>query len=176
MLALPSLVAAVALMAPLIAAIVLSDLRTLRIPNRMVLVLFGIFLVTGLPLGLAGIDWGLPWDTFLWRIGYALAAFGVGFGLYVLAGGNVGGGDLKLIAAVAPFLSGSSVASYLLLVALIALGGLVLHWIVRKMLRGRQTGWESLDQNVYFPAGLALAVGLFVQLAVTLASRLGAFA
>lgn len=172
MLALPSLVTALALLVPLMAAIALSDLRRLRIPNRMVLLVFGVFLVTGAPLGLAGLDWGLPGDVFLWRIGYAVAVLAGAFLLYSVASAKVGGGDLKLIAAMAPFLSGDSLGGFLLIYVVVSLAGLVLHRLIRAGLRGRETGWKALDQSVYFPAGLLLGVALLVQLGFRLWARL----
>lgn len=173
MLELPSLVAAVLLMTPLMLAIGIMDMRTLRIPNRMVLMVVGVFFAVSLPLGLLGLPWGLPWDVFLWRIAYGVIAFGLALGLYSLAGGRVGGGDLKLIAALAPFLSGDSVGPFLLSYALVSVVGLMGFAIIRVAARGRTTGWAAFDQGFYFPAGLLLGLAMVIGLWARLAERLG---
>jgi len=170
--ALPSLIVIVALMVPLMVAIAISDLKTLRIPNRMVLAVFVIFLVTSLPGGPAGLDWGLPWETFLWRLAYAVLAFGAGFLLYIVAGGRVGGGDLKLIAAIAPFLYAGNLEGFLVSYAAVCLIGLLLHFMARKLVLSGDTGWRALDQTLYFPAGLALGIATTVVLTYELFQRL----
>jgi len=172
MFALPSLAVAFAVTAFLMAAIAWNDLRRLKIPNKLVLAVFVTFLLTGLPGQPAGLDWGLPWETFLWRLGYAVAAFGIGFLLYIGAGGHVGAGDIKLIAAIAPFMSQQNLVAYLVIWAVVALVGLALHYVLRKALAGRETGWKAFDQNAYFPAGLALGIAIVAVLGIELTERL----
>ena len=173
MFALPSLILVVALATLILLAIAWHDLRRLKVPNRLVLALFVSFLVAGFPGEFLGLDWGLPGDVFLQRLLYGVIAFFIGFAVHQIAGGNVGAGDLKLIAALVPFLAGGGVLNFLLIYALVSFAGLVLFFLARVMLRGRVSGWAALDQALYFPAGVLLGVAMIIQLASELAVRLG---
>ncbi|MBK0400776.1 prepilin peptidase [Limibaculum sp. M0105] len=159
----PALTLAFAVMLPLMAYVILSDLRTMKIPNWAVLAAFGVFLVTGL--------WGLPFDVYLWRIFHAVIALLAGFVLFSVAGGSIGAGDLKLIAAITPFVPGSAVTGVLLIFALSAIGLIVFHQIARRVVRVRETGWKSLDQTVYLPAGVALGLTIVLFLGLDLSTR-----
>lgn len=159
-----ALALAFAAILPLMAYVILSDLRTMKIPNWAVLAVFVVFLATG--------SWGLPFDVFLWRLLHAVIAFAAGFALFSVAGGAIGAGDLKLIAAITPFVPGSAVMAVLLIFALSAIGLLVFHQIARRVLRRSGTGWKSLDQAVYLPAGVALGLTIVVYLGLDLSSRL----
>lgn len=160
----PPLIVAFAAMVPLIGYIIYSDLRALRIPNWTVLAVLAVFVVCGL--------WGLPFGTFLWRLAAGLIALALGFGLYALAGGKIGGGDMKLTAALVPFVPGGQLGFVLLLYAVVSITALIVHRFVRATLRGRQTGWIALDQKVYFPAGLILGLTMLIYLGSEVASRL----
>jgi prepilin peptidase CpaA len=142
------------------------DLKWLRIPNWCVLAVVGLFIVTGL--------WGLPLDLFAWRFLQGVIVLFVGFGLYSISGGRVGGGDIKLIAALTPFIAGPDVAFVLLIFAGLSVIGLMLHRLVRGFLRGRKTGWAALDQKRFFPAGLLLGGTIMIYLVVQLAGRFSA--
>lgn len=173
MFALPSLIAAVVLITPVLLAIAWHDLRRLKVPNRLVLAVVLCFLIVGFPGGLLGLEWGLPWEVFLKRLFYGVVAFFIGFGIHQIAGGNVGAGDLKLIAALVPFLASGSVLNFLLIYALASFAGLALFFLARMALRGRTSGWAALDQALYFPAGVLLGIAMIIQLATELATRLG---
>jgi prepilin peptidase CpaA len=138
----------------------------LRIPNWCVLAVVGLFIVTGL--------WGLPLDLFAWRFLQGVIVLFVGFGLYSISGGRVGGGDIKLIAALTPFIAGPDVAFVLLIFAALSVIGLMLHRLVRGFLRGRKTGWAALDQKRFFPAGLLLGGTIMIYLVVQLVGRFSA--
>ncbi len=158
-----ALAVATAAMAVVMAITAWIDLKALRIPNWCVLAVLGIFIVTGL--------WGLPLETFAWRLLHGLILLVLGFGLYSVAGGRVGGGDIKMIAALTPFVPGAHVGFVLILFALLALVGLLVHRLVRAMLRDRQTGWAALDQKRFFPVGLLLGGTIMIYLVIQLAGR-----
>lgn len=160
----PALILAFATMLPLMAFVIFTDLRTMKIPNWAVLAAFAVFLVTGL--------WGLPFDVYLWRIGHALIALLAGFVLFSLAGGGIGAGDLKLIAAITPFVPGSSVGLVLFIFAVSVFALLAFHQVTRMVVRRRETGWKSLDQKVYLPAGVALGLTIVLFLGLDLSSRI----
>lgn len=158
-----ALLLAVALLVPLMVLIAWYDTRELRIPNWTVLAVFAVFLATG--------SWGLPVETFLWRIGYAVATLLVGFLVYALAGKRIGAGDLKLLAALAPFLSGATLSEFLLIYVFVSFAGLVVFFIARKIVGRRKIGWKALEQAVYFPAGVLLGVSMTVALLGEAAAR-----
>ncbi|MEM7671066.1 MAG: hypothetical protein AAF317_18410, partial [Pseudomonadota bacterium] len=132
--------------------------------NWLVLCVFGVFLVTGF--------WGLPLEIFLWRLGYAIGFLAFGFAVFTLSNGNVGGGDLKLIAALVPFILPEHAADVLLLLAILALIGLVVHRVIYVVKRDRMTGWLALDQKAYFPVGLLIGLTTCIYLGDLLLTRL----
>lgn len=158
-----ALAVATAAMAVIMAITAWHDLKALRIPNWCVLVVLGIFLVTG--------PWGLPLDVFAWRLLHAVIVLMLGFGLYTISSGHVGGGDIKMIAALTPFVPGSAVGFVLLVFALLSLVGLIIHRLLRAMLRDRKTGWAALDQRRFFPVGLLLGGTIMIYLVVELLGR-----
>jgi prepilin peptidase CpaA len=92
------------------------DLLTMTIPNRISIGLIAAFLVAALaaPLG---------WTEIVSHIGAGLLMLGVGIALF--AGGFLGGGDAKLLAAAALWFGFDGLVEYLLLVS-IAGGALVI--------------------------------------------------
>ncbi len=146
----PALILAILLMAPLMATVLVIDTRDLRIPNWSVLAVIGIFLATG--------SWGLPFDVFLWRLLYGVLALVFGFLIYNLAQGGIGAGDLKLLAALAPFLSASNLFEFAVIYAIVSIIGTFGFWLIRKLLRGRAQRWKALGPTIYFPAGVFIGV------------------
>jgi prepilin peptidase CpaA len=110
-----ALIAATAVMAVLMGLAGWFDLKALRIPNWCVLAVVALYIVTGL--------WGLPLDVFAWRFLYGVIVLFVGFGLYSISGGHVGGGDIKLIAALTPFIAGKDLLFVLMVFALLSRSG-----------------------------------------------------
>ncbi len=159
-----ALMAATTAMAILMVLVTWFDLKQLRIPNWSVLAVLGVFIVTGL--------WGLPLDVFGWRLLAGVIVLFVGFALYSLGGGNVGGGDIKMMAALTPFIAGKDVAFVLIVFACLSFVGIMLHKLVRAKLRDRETGWKALDQQRFFPVGLLLGATIMLYLGRELAERL----
>lgn len=156
-----ALMAATAAMAVLMGLAAWFDLKALRIPNWCVLAVVGVFIVTGL--------WGLPLELFAWRFLHGVIVLFVGFGLYSISSGRVGGGDIKLIAALTPFIAGPDVGFVLLVFALLSFAGLLVHRLARALLRDRKTGWMALDQKRFFPAGLLLGGTIMIYMGWQLA-------
>jgi prepilin peptidase CpaA len=163
MMEMQALIAATAVMAVLMGLTGWFDLKALRIPNWCVLAVVALFIVTGL--------WGLPLDVFAWRFLHGVIVLFVGFGLYSISGGHVGGGDIKMIAALTPFIAGKDLLFVLMVFALLSFAGVMLHRFVRAMLRDRKTGWAALDQKRFFPAGLLLGGTIMIYLGLELAGR-----
>lgn len=164
-----ALTIATAGMVPLALIIAYFDLRDMRIPNWGVLAVFALFLVVALPV----LPWGLDWETFLWRLGYGVIVFFLGFALYTVVGGRVGAGDLKLLSVLAPYLSVDTLFGFALIYLLVSFGGLILYLGARMAISGRKTGFEGLDRRGYFPAGVLLGISMALLLGFELSARLG---
>ncbi len=160
MIAPPALWLAIAAMLPLMGLAAWYDLKHLRIPNGLALAVLAVFLVTGL--------WGLPLETYLWRLGAGVAVLAAGFALF--AAGLIGGGDAKMAAALAPFVAAEDVAALLLVYAVVTLALLVVLRLAMQLSRHRQTGWRAVDQYArparerVFPMGLIFAITIAVYL------------
>lgn len=134
-----------------------SDLKTMKIPNWVSIALICLFI----PLGLIF----LPWETVLWRLlaGFLMLVFT--FLLNMI--GQMGGGDAKLLAASAPYVSWDTDIQILLWIIAGALWlTLILHLIARRIpfIRRVTPDWESWEAGRYFPMGTSIAVALVAYL------------
>ena len=139
---------------PLLSWAIWLDLTALCIPNWLVGGVLGVFLVAGLV--------ALPLDLFAWRLGQGVLLLAIGFGLFSV--GVLGGGDAKLVAALAPFVPWVDVGHVMALFAIIAIVTLMLFVLTRRVVRNRHTGWDALDQDVNFPMALAIAPTMILYL------------
>lgn len=93
--------AAFALMVPLMLYTAWYDIKHLRIPNWIPLTVLGIYIVTGL--------WGLPWEAVLWGLAAGAAALVLFFCVWAVMDmigiAGIGAGDIKLFAALVPFVA-----------------------------------------------------------------------
>ena len=109
------------------AVAVFSDLRQRRIPNKLSVSILLAGLALRVPLG---------WESLAWGSAAALLAFGFGFVFFLL--GGLGGGDVKLMAALAVFLEPFGLLVALVVMALV--GGLMAVVSVSRARRLRTTG------------------------------------
>ena len=130
-----------------------TDLFTLRVPNRIVIALALLFFLAAPLAGLGLADIGL-------HAGLALVALALGFALFSLD--LVGGGDAKLFAASCLWLGPQAIVPYALYGALIggALALLLLFWRAQPLPATLASkGWlvrlHSSDEGM--PYGIALA-------------------
>ena len=161
----PALIAAAAALTPLMLIACFIDLKYLRIPNWLVLAVLAVFVVTGL--------WGLPFETFLWRLLYAVIFLVLGFVAYNLAGGSIGAGDIKLIAVLVPFMAPVDLPRILLIWSITAVLGIMLHRVIYNKSGIKGTGWEAFDQKIYFPVGLLIGLTMCLYMGWVLADRFG---
>ncbi|NOX40624.1 MAG: hypothetical protein GXP05_08960 [Alphaproteobacteria bacterium] len=133
-----------------------SDLKFMKITNKAVLILVGVFVVFGLI--------ALPLETWLWRLSHLLIVLAIGFVASSL--GLVGGGDAKYAAAIAPFVAFSDLRMVLILFAVMLLSALVVHKIAARIpaIRSRTPDWKSWSAGKDFPMGLALSGTLITYL------------
>jgi prepilin peptidase CpaA len=137
---------------PICAWVVWSDLKTMKIPNKSVIALIGVFVFAGLVV--------MPLEPWLWRWLNFAVVLAIGFVLNAVA--NVGAGDAKFAAAAALFVTASHAGFILPLFAAFLLAAFAAHRIFRAIpavVRATPdwVSWQRKD----FPMGLAL-VGTFV--------------
>jgi len=160
MIATPALWVAFAAMVPLMVWASWSDLKTLKIPNILVLAVLGVFIVTGL--------WGLPTDVFFWRLLHGVIVLFAGFAAFSF--GLIGGGDAKMAAALTPFIAPPDLGQFFIAYGVTTLLLLMVLRLVMQINRHRETGWLSVDQmkkparERVFPMGLIFGVTMVVYL------------
>lgn len=139
-----------------------SDLATMRIPNRSVLLLAGAFLVFGLI--------ALPLETWAWRLVQMAAVLALGFVANMAR--LIGGGDAKYAAAMAPYFAPQDASLVMILLAAMLLGAFVSHRALRMIpiIRRLTPEWKSWNAGRDFPMGLALSGTLLGYLALAAAS------
>ena len=162
-------------------ALAAYDIRHRRLPTRLVAVVAGLYIVDALVAG----D---PWLLIVKHGAVALAAFVIGFGLFALRW--IGGGDVKLAAAIFMWTGAPLAWPVLLLVSAlglpVALCSMLAARIARRHDAGvardnnrprstlrRLAGWCSAKRGV--PYGVALAAGGAAGLWLPLIFRLPRF-
>lgn len=152
------------LVAPLMLAVILCDLRLMRIPNRLV----GLVLVVAI-VSLAMTE---PLTEVLWRFCAALVVFAAGLALF--AARLMGGGDVKLMAALTLLIPTAALPVFGLLFSACIVLGVILLVALRAMSDAQSTRWLSLRDRRRFPLGLSIGMaGLtFVALGERLTSTL----
>ena len=136
-----------------------SDLKHMKIPNRAVYALAGVWLVAGALL--------FPLDAWAWRWVNAVAVYFVGYILYALRA-PVGAGDAKFAAAAAPFVFPNHVGVILVSLSMFSIAALIAHRTLRAIpaVVRATPDWASWKRGKNwltekFPFGLAL-VATFV--------------
>lgn len=124
-----------------------NDMAFMKIPNKAVVALFGVFVVVGL--------FALPFQDYLWRFAQLAAVLALGFVLNLARA--VGAGDAKFAAAMAPFVDPGDLRVMLVLFAAVLLAAFATHRAARAVpsLRRAFPTWESWTRRD-FPMGLAL--------------------
>lgn len=152
---------------PIAIWVALSDLKTMKIPNKAVLALMAVFVVVGLV--------ALPFNEYLWRYAHFGVVIVIGFVLSTV--GLMGAGDAKFGAAMAPFIALADLGTFLFLLAGTTFAALVLHTIIRytPALKRLFPTWESLavEEDRSFrkkriPYGFGLAPALVFYLLIPL--------
>lgn len=124
-----------------------TDLREMRITNQAVIALAVVFLVVGLI--------ALPLPVYGWRIVQMVAVLAAGFMLN--AGGAIGAGDAKFLAAAAPYVAGGDVRWLMAIYASCLLAAVASHRLAKYTpLRRIAPEWKSWTMGRKFPMGLAL--------------------
>ena len=134
-----------------------SDLATMKIPNKAVLALMGVFFVVGLI--------AFPFETWAWQWLHFVIVLAVGFVLTVV--GLMGAGDAKFAAAAAPFILATDSFNVVAILVISTVFGFVSHRLARiSPLRRLVPNWVSWERTRQFPMGYPLALTLVAYLAL----------
>ena len=133
-----------------------NDLRVMRIPNKLVLALAGVFLVVGLIAMPSWQDYGM---------GLVAMFVMLIVGMVANAAGLMGAGDSKFIAAAAPFIALGDLRFLLFLFSANILACVVTHRMTKATpLRQMAPEWVSWDRGKKFPMGFSLGATLVIYL------------
>lgn len=134
-----------------------SDMKFMKIPNKAVLALVGVFVLVG-PLA-------LPFDEYLWRYLHLVVVLAITFVANLLR--VMGAGDSKFIAAMAPFVDRGDGLAVFQIAAVVLLAAFATHRLFRALpaIRRSLPDWKSWT-SAKFPMGLGLAGMLIVYLAL----------
>lgn len=125
----------------------MSDLRAMRIPNKAVMALAGVFIVVGLI--------AVPLAEYPWRLAQLVVVLMIG--IVMNAAGMIGAGDAKFAAAAAPFIALGDLRLLLALFAANLLAAFTTHRLAKHSpLRRLAPDWESWNRGWEFPMGLSL--------------------
>lgn len=149
----PQAAAWIALVAagPLALACAAWDLRRMRIPNA----LNAALALAWLPLGFAT----LPIDAIGLRVAGALLILVMGFVVFAI--GQMGAGDVKMLAASALWVEGGSATSAMLLLAIALVVGAAAVFTLRRLFPRPESEWRGLrPQTKKFPMGVSIGAAL----------------
>jgi len=140
---------------PLALFISWNDMREMKITNASVIAVMIAYAVLG--------PFAFGWGMYFWQWLYFPIALVVCMALWALR--FMGGGDAKLIAAIAPFFVAADFEVILRIFAASLLGGLVVHTLFRLTpLKRPVAEWKSWNAGWYFPKGLPLSMTLLLYL------------
>lgn len=134
----------------LLTAAAVWDAATFTIPNWISLTLVALFIPY--MLSLANPTWG----DLGWRLLVATVIFGVGFGMFAV--NAMGGGDVKLMTAVALFVGAGAIGDFIMAVAL-AGGALCVGALLLRPVRRALKLPVSSIRKTKVPYGLAICAG-----------------
>ncbi|WP_292288480.1 prepilin peptidase [Marivita sp.] len=139
---------------PICIYVAFSDMRDMRIPNQMVILLVAVFVIVGVFV--------MPFDVYAWRYLHLVVVLVAGIALN--ASGAMGAGDAKFAAAAAPLIHVGDLRLLMALFAATLLSAFVAHRIGKHTaLRKIAPHWKSWT-NRKFPMGLALGGTLAIYL------------
>jgi prepilin peptidase CpaA len=144
----PSELIPLVILSPILLATGYCDLRRMRIPNALSLLAVGLFLVSA-PFLLTGEEAAM-------RGLVAGAALLVGFVMFAF--GLLGGGDVKIFAALVLFVPTPSFSLFLLLFSAAMIFGMALMPVLRALPGATSLGWVSLRPDARFPMGISIAL------------------
>ncbi|MBF9043540.1 hypothetical protein HKCCE4037_09385 [Rhodobacterales bacterium HKCCE4037] len=145
------------LLVPLLGAVIYFDLRLMRLPNLLSWLFVLVFLVS--------LPWAADWRDAGFQVLAAAIVFAIG--LAANAAKLVGGGDVKVLAAlVLNIPTGALLLFFGLLCGALFFGILVLELVRRRV--SPPTGWRALDEKKgRFPVGLSIGLAGLAHIAMS---------
>ncbi len=140
---------------PVLCAVAWNDLRHMRIPNLLVGIAVGLFVLCTPLLG---------WSEIAWRLGAAVTVFALGTAAFALR--LVGGGDVKMLAALMLFVPPQTLTlfGYAFSVALVL--GVLFVMALRIARVFRNSDLVGIRARGKFPMGISIALAGLFQLAL----------
>lgn len=133
--------------APLLLSAIYFDLRYLRIPDLITVLLVGVFVICAVLF--------TPDDLAI-RLSVAAGVFALGFAAF--SARLVGGGDVKLLPALLLFIPANGLILFANLFSLSLLAGVAAIVLLRQSRFATASGWKSLSQPRAFPMGLSIGL------------------
>jgi prepilin peptidase CpaA len=132
-----------------------SDMKFMKIPNKAVMALAGVFAVAGL--------FALPLPDYGWRWVHLAVVLAITFAMTMA--GMIGAGDAKFAAAMAPYIALGDVRLFIGIFSASLLAAFVAHRGLRAIpaVRAATPDWTSWTSRK-FPMGLALGGALIAHL------------
>ena len=135
------------LLCPLLVAAAYCDLRYMKIPNLISLVLVAAFLIG------AAVQ---PMPDLAFRLIAAATVLVVGFGAFALR--LFGGGDVKLLAALMLYVPATGFGPFAYLFSAAMLAGMGFVLLARLIPRTGESTWKFLSGKREFPMGISIAL------------------
>lgn len=135
------------LISPILVAVAYCDLRFMRIPNVLSVLILAIFVTASL------ID---PPDDLLARIAVAAAVFGLGFTGFCFR--MLGGGDVKVLSALMLFVPLHSLGLFAYIFSAAMLVGIAAILTLRRLPLAADHRWKSISGSTRFPMGVSIAL------------------
>ena len=134
-----------------------TDMSTMKITNKAVMVLVFAYAVLGL--------FALPFGVYLWQWSHLFIMLLVG--ILLNAAGLMGAGDAKFIAGASPMLFIGDLRLIIALLAATMLSGLLTHRLAKySPLRRAVPHWQSWEDGKRFPLGFPLSMTLVLYLLI----------
>lgn len=146
------------LLGGLLAAVILLDLRVMRLPNKLAIVFVIVFVAT--------VAWMLPLDVLAWRFGVAFGVLLVG--MAANAARLLGGGDVKILSALALFIPSENLLSYAFVFCLCVIAGIIALLCVRKLWPNPDSAWRGLRPKERYPLGISIGLSGWVSMVLGL--------
>ena len=141
---------------PICFYVAFTDMREMRITNQAVIALAVVFVIVA--------PFVMPLPDYGWRLVQMVVM--LVFGILLNAGGAMGAGDAKFLAAAAPYIALQDIKILVVIMAANMLAAVATHSIARHTpLRELAPHWDSwAREKKRFPMGLSLAGSLAIYL------------
>ena len=149
----PTALIPLVLIAPLLVWMAYGDLRSLRIPNLLCIVMVAVFAATALIA---------PPPDLVARLVVAGAVFAIGFVTFCL--GLFGGGDVKALSALFLFVPVATLPLFCMVFSASMMIGIAFVLGLRAIPATGALDWASMDRSRKFPMGVSRIHGRISQL------------